>query len=85
MMDKLITLDDGSSIIIIEKVKYNGSLYCLAIYVDKKTSQLLNTMSLFEIKIKEAKTIVVSSIDTPEIKEEVAKLLYKKLEKNANM
>lgn len=85
MMDKLITLADGSSIIIIEKVKFNGRLYALAVYVDVKTSQILNTMSIFEFKIKENKEIVVANIDTPEVKEEVAKLLYKKLEENANI
>lgn len=85
MMDKLITLEDGNSIVIIEKVKFNGKLYALAVYVDAKTSQILNTMSIFEFKIKENKEIVVANIDTPEVKEEVAKLLYKKLEENSHM
>ena len=85
MMDKLITLEDGNSIVIIEKVKFNWKLYALAVYVDAKTSQILNTMSIFEFKIKENKEIVVANFDTPEVKEEVAKLLYKKLEENSHM
>lgn len=85
MMEKLLTLKDGSNIIIVEKVKYSGKLYVLAVYVDTNTSQILNTMSIFELKIKENNEIVVAPIDTPEIKEEVAKLLYKKLEENANI
>ena len=85
MMDKLITLEDGSSVVVVEKVKFNGRLYALVVYVDTKTYQLLNTMSLFEFKINDNKQVILASIDTPEVKEEVAKLLYKKLEANANI
>ncbi len=85
MMDKLITLEDGSSVVVVEKVKFNGRLYALVVYVDTKTYQLLNIMSLFEFKINDNKQVILASIDTPEVKEEVAKLLYKKLEANANI
>ena len=82
MMEKLITLDNGISVSIIEKVKHNGKLFVLAVVVDKDKEEITNNMLFSEIKIIEGSKIVLKDFDNLEEKEEVAKLFMKKLTEN---
>lgn len=83
MIDKLITLDDGTSLSILEKVKYNGKLFILAIEVDKEKEEITNKLLLSEIKITDGTKIVLKDFESVEEKELVSKLFMKKLEENA--
>ena len=63
MIDKLITLEDGTCLTIIEKVKHNAKLFILAVVVDKEKEEITNNMILSEIKIVDGAKIVIKDFD----------------------
>ncbi len=83
-MDKIITLEDGTSLIIVEKVKHNAKLFVLAVVVDKDREEITNEMMFSEIKIIDNSKIVLKEFDSVEEKEEVSKIFMKKLAENNN-
>lgn len=82
MIDKLITLEDGTCLTIIEKVKHNAKLFILAVVVDKDREEITNNMIFSEIKIVDGTKIVLKEFDSTDEKEEVSKLFMKKLSEN---
>ena len=81
-IDKLITLEDGTCLTIIEKVKHNAKLFILAVVVDKDREEITNNMIFSEIKIVDGTKIVLKEFDSTDEKEEVSKLFMKKLSEN---
>lgn len=83
MIDKLITLENGITITIFEKIKHNGKLFVLGVQVDMDKEEITNNIVLSEIKIIDNSKIVLKEFDSLEEKEVVSKLFMKKLSESA--
>lgn len=83
MIDKLITLENGITITIFEKIKHNGKLFVLGVQVDMDKEEITNNIVLSEIKIIDNSKIVLKEFDSLEEKEAVSKLFMKKLSESA--
>ena len=83
MIDKLITLENGITITIFEKIKHNGKLFVLGVQVDMDKEEITNNIVLSEIKIIDNSKIVLQEFDSLEEKEAVSKLFMKKLSESA--